>query len=246
MDDFDPDQYKSVQEFREQVYREGALYRQFSTPGDFCNRVRVDLTGIVCDRRVNGGQPDGLDPEGGQADTDEAGASCDGLGSGEVDDGLLDLEEMFEEQMDAMNAVLSRMSEAMKDVGSSVRGRAEALQALGIPEDGGQLSVEELRRLRVQAKRILKQAAGDMSRFVGRTKPELPLFRQHLDRGMETFTRAIPIYLDLDGDPGDWKSVRRSYVGGDGCSAPGSGGVSRFCKGSSEDDVEFGAVETRD
>ena len=206
MDDFDPDQYKSVQEFRKEVSQVGGLYRRFSTASDFSNRVRVDLTEIVCDRRLDDDPPDCAGAACRQADAEEDEAVCDSVASDEVDDGLLDLEEMFEEQMGAMNAVLTRMGEAIEEVGSSLRGRAEALQALGLPEDGSQLSAEELRRLRAQAKRVLKQGAVDMSKFVRRTRSELPLLRQHLDRGMETFTRAIPIYLELDGDAADWKS----------------------------------------
>ena len=36
-----------------------------------------------------------------------------------------------------------------------------------------------------------------MDRFVDRMKPELPLFRQHLDQGIDAFTKAVPIYIEM-------------------------------------------------
>ncbi len=207
MDGFDPDQYKHVLEFRQQVSEEGGLYREFATSDDFANRVRVDLVGVVSGRTKKGPDVETCESEVGQgSDSAEAVGAEDHLPSEELDDGLLELEERFEEEMGAMNAVLGRMGKALEDVGSRVECRTRALREIRIPEDRTQLREPERRNLRAQAKRILKQAAGDLGTFVGRTKPELALLRQHLDRGMEAFSSAIPIYLELNSDHGELKS----------------------------------------
>ena len=55
MDNFDPDQYKKVMEFRSNVEKE-AIYKRFTSEDDFKNLVRIDLTKIVYENSTFQGQ----------------------------------------------------------------------------------------------------------------------------------------------------------------------------------------------
>ena len=47
-------------------------------------------------------------------------------------------------------------------------------------------------------KRIMNDASEDMGEFVLRMEAELPSYKLHLSKGVETFARAVPIYFELD------------------------------------------------
>ncbi len=197
MDGFDPDQYKGVREFRSRVSEMGGFYGEFVTADDFSNSVRIDLTKVIYKLKKDAGDTDGEQPDSAEVYVhDYRGDET----ADELDDGILDLVEVFEEEMIALSAVLGRMSEAIGDIGESAGVRVQELKSLQIPDNASALSIPQKQQARNDAKRILKRAATDMSLFVGRMKPELPLFRQHLDRGIDVFTRAVPIHMELNED----------------------------------------------
>ena len=196
MNGFDPDQYKSVVDFRSRVSEAGGYYKVFVTPDDFANAVRIDLT-----RLVLGWQDGGHDADGEQPDSVEAQPIvCGDESVDELDNGILELDEVFEEELVALNAVVDRMGEAIVDVGKSMEKRTEELTSLQMPDNPKTLSVQEKQKLRTGAKPLLKHVAVDMDKFVNRMKPELPLFRQHLDRAINVFTKAVPMYIEMDMD----------------------------------------------
>ena len=175
MDGFDPDQYKGVREFRSRVSEMGGFYGEFVTADDFSNSVRIDLTKVIYKLKKDAGDTDGEQPDSAEVYVhDYRGDET----ADELDDGILDLVEVFEEEMIALSAVLGRMSEAIGDIGESAGVRVQELKSLQIPDNASALSIPQKQQARNDAKRILKRAATDMSLFVGRMKPELPLWRR--------------------------------------------------------------------
>ena len=198
--EIDPDQYKRVVDFRSRVSKIG-LYREFASADDFANQVRMHLTKHVLNWQEDdekGGQADGLEVA---SVSEPSAGGDDGQATNELDEGFLELEDVFQEEMTALSAVMSRMNEAMVDIGQSTNERTQQLQFLqGDGDNEKKISVQERQQVRAAAKRVLKNTSGDMNKFVARLKPELPLFRQHLDRGLGAFAKAVPIYLELNED----------------------------------------------
>ena len=210
MDQFDPDQYKAVLGFRSRVNEEGGLYREFGTDEDFTNYVRIDLTRLVYDLSKAIGSADVERPDRPEAQL----ASCeDESVEKEEDVGIFELEEAFEGEMAALNAVLGRMTEAIQDIGDSTNQRVLDLQPLSAGAAAERSDSRHMQMLRADAKRVLKHAANDMSRFVGRMKPEFPLFRQHLERAVHVFTKAIPMFAELNVDRSELKDSIRGTLG---------------------------------
>ena len=214
--DIDPDQYKRVVEFRSRVSEAGGLYSEFTTADDFANQVRIDLTKYLLDWQED-------DEKDSQSDGTEVAGVSESRGNGdddstdELDDGLLDLEDVIEEEVDALSDVLVKINEAIGYIGGSIDGRAQELQSIQGEGDKKRISAQERRRLRTAARRVLRDASGDMDRFVALMEPELPLFRQHLDKGIDALAKAIPIYLEMNEDRTELKeTIGSMWEGMDG------------------------------
>ena len=195
------DQLKKVREFKSRVGKR-ALYSTFATTDDLANKVRVYLTKFVLDWSKDG-ETNAQPKETSGFDEPVSCQSSNDAGDGDLDDeGLLDLQEEFEGEMNALTAVLKRMTSAVQDVGEDMAGRTHELQSLQVSGDDLEPSYAEQRRRRTAAQRVLKNSADDMNKFVARMKDELPLYRQHLDKGLSRLMKAIPIYLEIYDDEG--------------------------------------------
>ena len=118
----------------------------------------------------------------------------------EYDEGYFELVESYEDEMDSLNATLYRMNNSVTDIGGQINKQVEELAALNIPEDGASLSRNEKQKMRADAKRVIKRTSNDMDTFVTRMKQDIPLFQRHLGKSIDVFTRAVPIYLELNED----------------------------------------------
>lgn len=196
MDGFDPDQYKKVVEFRKRIEKE-VFYRKFVGGDDFANSIRIDLTKLIYEAAsVHGGAAvdAAATEQTGRASIDDG--AC--LLEGDEEEGYFELTEAFEEEMEFLGATLTRMSESIADMGTSMNGRTEEITALNPSVDGKNLSRNERQKFRAEASGIIKQSAKDMDIFVRRMKQDIPLFRRHLDKSISAFTKAVPIYLELN------------------------------------------------
>ena len=195
MKDFDPDQYKQVQEFRQRVGKE-AFYREFVTTDDFENIVRVDLTKLVFN--LASIQEDGSDTASAKHLDGSRSIECDTQDDDDMyDEGLFDLEETLEEEMESLNATLVRMGVAIKDIGEKINKRSEEAKALKFPGDMKNLNKNEKQKVRAESKRVMKRSSLDMDRFVAVMKQDIPLYRRHLGKFISVFTKAVPIYLEF-------------------------------------------------
>lgn len=199
MDNFDADQYKKVLDFRSNVGNE-AVYKRFTSEDDFKNYIRIDLTKLVYENSSFQGAVDGALEE------QEAAPPVDGFltsnDDDENDDGYFELVDSYEDEMDSLNAVLYRMNDSVTAIGRELNKRIEDIQALNIPSDGRSLSKTEKQKFRAATKRVMKHTSKNMDTFVTRMKQDIPLFRRHLDKSVDLFTKAVPIHLELDEDEG--------------------------------------------
>ena len=208
MEGFDPDQYKKVQEFRSRVENK-AVYRKFSAVDDFANSIRLDLTKLFYETSSVHGHT-------GYAETERTDcASGDGSrllqDDDDDDEGYFDLTEAFEEEMDSLNSTLNRMSNSITDVSVNIHIRVEEITALNSSVDGANLSRNEKQKHRADGLQVIRRSSKDMNAFVKCMEQEIPLFRRHLDRSISVFTKAVPIYLELN--EGEDKEGLKDIIG---------------------------------
>lgn len=196
LSDIEPQQFMQVQAFRSRVADEGALYATFTTTDDFANKIRKHLMKHVQEWDA---EPKGATDIsfGSMAATDQPIEQCE---DEEPDDeGIIDLEEIIEDEMASLADVLERMNVSITDIGDSTNTRTSAVNALASP-DGKELKEKERQKTRTELKRITKATSGDMKRFVRKMGEDVPLFKQHLDRALRTLAKAVPIYKEFNDD----------------------------------------------
>ena len=207
MDKFDPDQYKKVMAFRKRVEKE-VLYRVFGDADSFANTIRSDLTKLTYDMASASASAVGIAGRqlGGGGEASEVGD--------DEDEGYLDLLESFEEETDSLNSTLYRMSDAIADIGSKFIKMTEELTTLKSSIEGRDLSTNEIKRYRSQLQQVFRRSSKEMESFTKRIRHDIPLFRRHLDKSVSAFTKAAPIYLDLNKgeDKDGWSDVITSLL----------------------------------
>ena len=189
LSEIDPSQLEGVREFKARIKDKGGFYASFHTPEDFSNKLWMDLTRCI----------DDWSPESTGEAEEVQNLRDDGDSETEVDDGFLDLVEEFEEEMSALNIVVENMAEAMRDMGNGVADQASAFGEISanMKEPIGTI---EKQRLRTQVRKITKIVSETLDQFVRRTKHTLPLYRKHLDGGLNAFLRAVPLHIEMGVD----------------------------------------------
>jgi len=175
----DPDQINNVNEFRKSLGEDGALHWKFSTVEDFEQIVRLHLTrqaqslsdqgtGTVTEfQAIN--QPSSSNEK-----------TCD------EDFGVLDLVETFEDSIDELEQITTRISDSIEELGTKVKNHAEEFAA--IPRDlEGNIN-------RRTAKKRLALVATDMNLFNAKINEEIPSFNNAISTGINAYIKSVPMY----------------------------------------------------
>ena len=212
MSDIDADQYQRVAAFRSRVGSEGGLYSKFSTAEDFDNQMQMHLMNLVLEWQPQDQHPlpngsntmsSEIDSANITDDLDDGILNLEDPVEDDLDVGIFDLEDLVEEELSSVNVVLQRINGAIKDVGEKMGGRADALQSLRPQEKV--VKTAERQRIRAGAKRVTRDAAEDMKEFVSRMDVDLPLYKFHFNKAMSVYTKAVPIYLEINEDQAELK-----------------------------------------
>ena len=185
---------------------------KFSTAEDFDNQMQMHLMNLVLEWQPEDQRPL---PNDSNAMSSEIGSTniTDDLDDGilnledpvedDLDVGIFDLEDLVEKHLSSVDVVLQRINGAIKDVGEKIRGRANALQSL-VPQEKV-VKTAERQRIRAGAKRVTRDVAGDMKEFVSRMDVDLPLYKLHFNEALSVYTKAVPIYLEINEDQAELK-----------------------------------------
>ena len=193
LQEIDPQQLQKVNDFRKRVSSEGVFYDTFTTTEKFREKIKRHLMKIVLewrDKRAESGN--GSVPSvhtGGQIETADD----------SNDLGIIELEEILEEEVEALKNVIENMERSIRDVGENMSEREKSIKSLSAGEgaSGSNRSVTEVRS---DIKRITKDTSNDMDQFVRRMDDDVPKFKIHHDKLLNTLVRAIPIYEELNQD----------------------------------------------
>lgn len=197
MDEIDPNQLTRVREFRSRV-KDLGLYHTFNSPRDFAAAVQVHLTKLMVERLPK--------DDGRQHPPSEA--NVQGESTDIEDQGLMELEETILAEMFALTGVVNRMGDATREIGLRLHHRTAALGLL----QAKAAKSSSHQSLRADMKRQFGRTARNMDQFVGSMQKELPLYRQHLYRGIGAIAKAVPLSLHFGEDKGELPSQARSLL----------------------------------
>lgn len=177
----DPEQLAKVNAFRELLGTEGTLYWKFNGLEQFEKLIRLHLTRQVqawisrTDTPANTNIAEPLTkPE---------------IALNEDDDGILDLMENFEDQFSELEEIAARIAAATEEIGKKMRDRTAEMDALPRDPQGN--------ANRKNAKRLIGKAASDMKQYTTRIEAELPMFRDAMNTGINSFIKAATMSVDI-------------------------------------------------
>lgn len=188
----DPNQLAKVNEFRDSLGDEGALYWKFNEIDQFEKLIRLHLTrqvqawknrSIATDTKVDS-YTDDQEPTL-QEDDDE---------------GILDLMDVFEDKFAELTEISQRIATATEELGKKMMDRTAEMERL--PKDA------QGNANRKDAKRFIAKAASDMTQYTTRIEAELPLFSDAMNTGMNSFIKAATMSVDLNSDDDDIQQAK--------------------------------------
>ena len=191
-------QLAKVGEFRSRLGKEGALHWPFFTVDEFEKLARLHLTRYVQawrSREVLPKQPKG-------ELTKSAEESKEAILAEQDDEpGLLDLMEQFEDEFATLTEITERIAAATVDIGERMHERTAETEQFRAGPDATN---------RKAAKRFIARAAADMDQYVHRMDAELPLFKQHLNTGMNALIQASQMAVELTIKDGDFHQIEEN------------------------------------
>lgn len=186
-------QLSAIANLKQNLGEKGTLYWTYTSREEFESLLRMHLSRQVQEWRKTWG-------------TDSI--TLNSLGSinipsvkneiiGEKDEeGIIDLIEIGQENMETMNDSVLRMTSAVTELGYKMNERTEEMNR--IPKIGGQPNFQAV-------KRIVSRSSADMDQFVQRMEPELPIFR-------DSYTKAIDAMIGVTSLSNDFSTNDESEI----------------------------------
>lgn len=188
----DPEQLTKVNVFRESLGTEGMLYWKFNGIDHFEKLIRLHLARQVQVWKSRAGVP---------ANTNVAESVTQPESSlTEDDDGILDLMELFEDRFADLREIGIRITAATEEIGQKMTDSAAEIKALPRGPNGY--------ANRKDAKRSIAKTAMDMKLYTARIEAELPLFRDAMNIGMNSFMKAITMSGDITTTEEDFQQTK--------------------------------------
>jgi len=191
--EIDLDQYKRVKEFQKKLGEKG-LYATFSTTEDFVAMVRLHLSRQLQEwaEKKWGGQsttPKTAAPEPASSETTSLIESTE-----EEELGFLDLVDVVNESMQSSTASLSRIEEAISDLG---RKTGESTPKFTAAIADGDIA---------RQKQVVNGIARTMDEFAIRIDSELPIFSSTYSSGIDAISKSATLW------EADFKSEDKTQI----------------------------------
>jgi hypothetical protein len=188
----DPGQLAKVNEFRDSLGADGSLYWKFSGIDQFEQLIRLHLT-----RQVQAWMKHANSPE---TTVESYTVYQEPTLLEDEEEGILDLMEVFEDKFSELTEISQRIANATEEFGQKLTDRSTEI--LKLPRDvHGNAN-------RKDAKRMISRTASDMTQYTTRITAELPLFRDTMNVGINSFIKAATMSVDLKSDDDDVRNAK--------------------------------------
>jgi len=179
-DKIDIESIVSIRNFKYSLGEKGVLYWDYNTIEEFQKLFRIQLTRKIQDLQLNMPKTTAI-------------AIKEQIATVALDEelGLLDFIEEGEDSFNEVVEILLRMTDAIDWIGKRFTSRSEEIKRQNTlnPEMGNKAK-----------KRLINSSANDINTFNQRLNTEIPLFAETYKKGIDCFSNAIKISLDLQSD----------------------------------------------
>ncbi len=188
-----PEDLSKIQKFKSSLGEEGTLYWPFSSLDDFANLARVHLARHAQEFVKAIQQPPSSELKTTEAVVEMSAAADISFDADITHDelGWLDLIEIVDERFSALSEITERITSETNSLGDRMNKRNEEINAAtALIRTGGKFSPKD-------AKALISKAASDMNQYAARVRPELPLFRDGLQEGIDAMVKASVLSVEI-------------------------------------------------
>ena len=121
--------------------------------------------------------------------------------------GMLELDQMITDEIDAMSGVVVNMTTFTADLGKSLRDRTTDLTPFTVMT----IPPGRIRQVQQRAMSIMNRAAADITRYSDRMEAELPKYEMHSEKAADLLAQFVKLYKELGSAASD-DFKKRMYV----------------------------------
>lgn len=180
LSDINPEQLTKIREFKSSLGEKNVLYWEFNLKDELERFLRIHIpkriqnlnTVSILPERKTESESDNLIVETIQ----------------EEDFGILDYQEFIEESFSISTHALIRISDATGWIGSEMNKKTDEIDRLVAKNRNQSLSFKVQRN-------IYERTANVMNDFANRIEPEIPIYINNFEKGIDSFSKLITIYI---------------------------------------------------
>lgn len=194
--ELDPIQLALISDFKKGLGEKGTLYWTYISRDEFESLLRIHLSRQVQEWHKTWGTEILRDDQ----------KSMDILNKQNVinaeddEEGIIDLVEIGQENTEAMNESVLRMTSAINDLGEKMNERTEEMQQIQTSRGQPDFKV---------VKRIVSRTSEDMEQFIQRMEPEVPIFTDSSTKAINAI--ILVTSLSRDFSPGDEQEIGQFF-----------------------------------
>jgi len=204
LSDLDPEQLFLIKKFQLELGEKGTYYWTFLNKEEFAQLVRIHLSrqvqewekswGLNVESRKGRQQPVESTPVSLKVIETE-------IKEEDEEEGFLDLLEAGEENLEAMNKAVTRMTNALSDLSTRISTGTEELKQAQSPI--GKIDIK-------QAKKINNRIADALNNFSGLMEVDVPVFANSYTTGVDAYSRALSLLKEFV--PEDNTEIRKLHL----------------------------------
>lgn len=186
LDSINPEQLSKVMAFKNSLGEKNVMYWDFNALEELQKFLRIHILNRINELIKNSSIPKEL-------------SSSDNITEEiqvqeyEEEFGVLDYEEIIQESFEASTEAMNRISSAMEWIGNEMNKKAAELEKLVKNNHGQALSAKVQRNL-------YDRTAVAMNEFASRIEPEMPIYINNFEKGIDAFAKMAIIYKsDFEG-----------------------------------------------
>lgn len=172
--DINPEQLIKVREFKSSLGEKNVLYWEFNLKEELERFLRIHIPKRIQNLRAKQNYSDTSNKIAITEDSEEF--------------GILDYQELIEDSFSISTHALVRISEATNWIGDEMNKKTDEIDKLMVQNRNQSISFKDLRNL-------LDRTSNVMNDFANRVEPEIPIYINNFEKGIDSFSKLINIYI---------------------------------------------------
>jgi Domain of unknown function (DUF4062) len=197
LNDINPEQLAKVQNFKSTLGEKNILFWDYNSNEELCRFLRLHIPTRIENLKSKNNYPTTLKEVISINETIE-------LQEIEEELGIIDYQELIEEYFTISTQSLTRISEATTWIGKEMNRKSSEINTLVAKNRNQPISIKVQRN-------IFERTAESMNNFANRIEPEIPIYINNFEKGIDSFSKLIMIYkTDFDDKKDDINEASES------------------------------------